>query len=72
MSGVEVKKYIAFLQNFLPWYNSAVFRKPPTLIFAFGWYVKECVLDNLSVDYNDFDENLNPTNDTAKLSLRQV
>jgi len=69
----EVKKYVAFLNNFLcPAKTGVKFTPPPTLIYAFGWYVKECILETLAMDYSEFDSNLNPVKAIAKLSLKAV
>lgn len=70
--GREVKKVIAFLNDFIPIVAYGFFRKPPLMLFSFGWYVKTCVMENLSVTYEQFDNNLNPTLATAKLTLKVV
>ena len=68
-----VKKEIAFLNDFLPVAkNGTRYKRPPLLMFAFGWYVKTCIMDDISVDYKEFDRYLNPTMATVKLSLRMV
>lgn len=61
------------LESYLPpEYNDPEFIKPPSLTFAFGYFVKKCVLEQLEVNDELFDENGNPTQTRFTLSLKQI
>lgn len=69
-NGNDVINQIKFLNSFLPpAFRNKKAKAPPALIFAFGWYVKKCKLDEISVKYDMFDANLNPVKATATLKL---
>lgn len=67
---MKVRKPIAFLHSFLPANNSGKkFSPPPTLTFAWGWFVKKCILTDLDINYTMFDAQLNPIRATVQISL---
>ena len=42
------------------------------MTFCFGYFIRKCVLENLDVNIELFDENGEPTQATLTLQLRQV
>lgn len=51
----EVNTFINFMNDLMPREKSGIrWGTPPTLIFAYGWYVKECVLESFREDYYSF------------------
>lgn len=68
-----IKKYINFFDSFLtPETNKSGYTKPPTMTFCFGYFIRKCVLEDLSVNIELFDEQGEPTQATITLQLRQV
>jgi hypothetical protein len=68
-----IRKMINFLNNFTPDANSGTqFTAPPTLIFGFGWFVKECVLNNFDTSYELFTPDLQPLRAIVHLNLSLV
>lgn len=62
-----------FLEALLPpEYNKKGFTKPPTCTFAYGYFVKTCVLTKLSVSDEWMNEDGKPIQTTFTLNLRQV
>lgn len=62
-----------FFEDLLPpEYNKSGFKKPPTVTFAYGYFVKVCVLTNLSVNDEMLNENGKPVITRFTLTLRQV
>lgn len=68
-----IKKYMSFIGGFLtPETNSSGYTKPPTMTFCFGYFIRKCVLEDLSINVELFDDNGEPTQATFILQLRQV
>lgn len=68
-----VKKHIAFLHDFIPRANSGkAFTPPAIMVFAFGWFVKNCLLEDMKIRYEMFDEELNPIRATVQLTLAVI
>lgn len=66
------KSFIAHLHSFLPQANakgSKRFVAPKKIQFAFGWFVKDCFLAGLDVDYTDFSPTLQPWEATVRVTL---
>ena len=62
-----------FLEELLPpEYNTDSFIKPPVFMFAFGYFVKKCVLQQLQVKDEWLDESGNPIMTRFTLTVRQV
>lgn len=62
-----------FLEDLLPpEYNKGDFKRPPSITFAYGYFVKKCVVKKLSVSDDRMDENGRPIQTTFTLTLRQV
>lgn len=62
-----------FLENLLPpEYNTSLFKRPPTCTFAYGYFVKRCVLKKLKVSDDRMDSNGRPIQTVFTLTLRQV
>lgn len=67
---LKVTKPIAFLNSFLPTADSGkTFSPPPTLTFAWGWFVKNCILVDMQIRYTQFDTHLQPTRATVAITL---
>ena len=62
-----------FLEALLPpEYNKSGFKRPPTCTFAYGYFVKTCVLKKLKVSDDWLNSNGKPIQTTFTLTLRQV
>ncbi len=46
--------------------------RPPTMTFVFGYFIRECVLEDLDISIEAFDINLEPTMARFTMQLRQV
>ena len=55
-----------------PEYNKSSFKKPPTVTFAYGYFVKVCVLKKLKVNDEWLDSYGRPIRTRFTLTLRQV
>lgn len=72
-SSGKIERARRFIEELLPpEYNTEDFVKPPTFIFAFGYFVKTCVLQKFDVNDEELDENGNPTITRFTLTLKQV
>lgn len=68
-----IRQTINFLNNFTPDANSgSQFTQPPTLIFGFGWFVKECLFVQFDTDYELFTPELQPLRATLHLTLTLI
>ena len=67
----KVREYIDFIDQFRP-EKSSRFSPPPTLLFVFGEYVAECILEDRQVTYIDFDTDLQPIYAVVRLNLKVV
>lgn len=68
----EVNSYKAFLNSFLPVESAISFKTPPMMLFAFGSYMKKCVLEGFDEEYVSFHDDLRPKQMTIKLTLKVV
>lgn len=68
-----IRRYITFLEGFLtPETNVSGYRKPPEMTFCFGYFIRKCVLESLSVNIEMMDDNGEPVQAVLNLQLRQV
>ena len=68
-----INKQKAFIEKLLPpESNSGKYTKPPTLLFAYGDFIKKCVVEEFSVKIEEYDKYGKPTMARFNLSLRQV
>lgn len=68
-----IKKYLEFFEGFLPpEENNDSFTKPPIMTFCYGYFIRKCVLEDLSVSIVLIDENGEPIQANITLKLRQV
>ena len=68
-----ISNYESFIGGFLtPETNSANYKKPPEMLFCYGSFIKRCVLEELGVSVEEYDENGKATVARFTLSLRQV
>ena len=71
-SGV-IDSYEKFLNGFLPpESNSTNYTRPPEMLFAYGKFIKKCVLEELTVNVEEYNEKGKPVMARFSLSLRQV
>ena len=68
-----IEKQKAFIEELLPpESNDSNFTKPPTVLFAYGNFIKKCVVEDFNVLIEEYDIWGNPTMARFTLSLRQV
>lgn len=69
----KIDKARKFFEGLLPpEYNTNKFKKPPTVTFAYGYFVKVCVLKKLGVNDEWLDVFGRPNMTRFNLTLRQV
>lgn len=69
----KINKARKFLEGLLPpEKNTSKFTKPPVFEFAYGYFVRKCVLTNLDVNDEWLDENGQPIMTRFTLTVRQV
>lgn len=62
-----------FLEGLLPpEKNTSSFKKPPTFTMAYGYFVRTCVLKNLTINDEWIDSSGRPIQTRFTLSVRQV
>ena len=52
--------------------NVSDWKRPPEMIFFYGYFVRKCVLTNFNIKIDSMDESGTPTVAHFKLTLRQV
>lgn len=67
-----IEEYEKFLNEFLPAETNTKFKQPPQLLFAYGKFIKKCVLADLSTSIEEYNKNFEPTVARFTLQLRQV
>lgn len=69
----KIDRMRRFIEKLLPpEYNTNTFQKPSTVTFAYGYFVKKCVVKSLDVNDDWLDKNGRPIKSTLTVSLRQV
>ena len=65
------RSFISHLRTFLPPERKSgyQFKAPKTLVFSFGWFVKECRLQSVDIDYTAYSPQLQPIEATATVTL---
>lgn len=72
-SNGVIKKYLDFFNEFLtPETNKSGYTKPPVMTFCYGYFIRKCVLEDLSVSIELIDDKGEPIQATVTLQLRQV
>lgn len=72
-SGKKLDEFKNFLEDFMPVSKGmGKFSKPPSIIFAFGPYVKTCILETMNREFTDFDRDLKPVEMTISLGLKVI
>lgn len=68
------QKFISHLRNFIPSERKVgyQFKAPKRIVFSFGWYVKECFLTELNIDYKAFSTDLRPIKAEANVTLNLI
>ena len=68
-----IKKYIKFFGGFLtPENNPSNYTNPPEMTFCYGYFIRRCVLEDLSINIEQMDKNGEPVQASITLQLRQV
>lgn len=68
-----IKRYMNFLEGFLtPETNVSEYTKPPEMTFCYGYFIRRCVLEDLSISIERIDEKGEPIQAYLTLQLRQV
>lgn len=65
----EVNSYLSFLDSLKP---SGRFEPPKLIVFAFGGYVKTCIITGISRTFSEFGSNLSITQADVSLNLVEV
>lgn len=68
-----IEDYISFFEGLLPpEENASSFSQPPDLTFCYGYFIRKCVVEDLSINIERMDENGSPIQAIIDLQLRQV
>lgn len=68
-----INKYTNFIGAFLtPETNVKGYTKPPVMTFCYGYFIRKCVLEDLNINVERFDERGNAIQAVFTLQLRQV
>jgi hypothetical protein len=68
-----IEEYRNFIGAFLPpETNVKNYSRPPSMTFCFGYFIRQCVLEDLSIYDEDFDEDGESVQARFILQLRQV
>lgn len=52
--------------------NTKGYTRPPSMTFVFGYFIRQCVLEDLDITIDEMDEQGNPTMAHFAMTLRQV
>ena len=65
------RSFTSHLRGFLPPERKAgyQFKAPKNIIFSFGWFVKECKLQGLDINYTAYSPDLRPIEATVSITL---
>lgn len=65
------KSFISHLHSFLPPARKKGYQfvSPKQIQFAFGWFVKDCYLTNMEIDYLAFSPSLQPIEASVQITL---
>jgi hypothetical protein len=68
------KRFIGNLHSYIPPANTPLyqFRSPRTIQFAFGWFVKDCKLADMQIEYTKFSPSLEPIEATVMVILNVI
>ena len=68
-----IEDYISFFGDFLPpeTYDKG-YTRPPEMTFCYGYFIRKCVLEDLSIVIERMDSTGSPTQAVITLQLRQV
>lgn len=71
-TGLINKKMNEIGKFLTPELNYKDYKRPPSMVFVFGYFIRTCVLENLGILIDEFDEDGNPVIAHFTLQLRQV
>lgn len=71
-SGLINKKMIEIGRFLTPEYNVKGYKRPPSMTFVMGYFIRKCVLSSLDINIEMFDEQGNPEIARFTMTLRQV
>lgn len=65
------QKFISHLHSYIPPARKKgyQFKAPKRIVFSFGWFVKECYLQNMDITYSSFSPDLRPIEATVNVTL---
>ncbi len=79
LDGVDDPLYLRKMVNNLHSYIPAAkqggiyqFHSPPPIPFVLGWFVKECLLESMQIEYTAFTLDLQPLRATVNATLRII
>jgi len=68
-----ILEHMIFLGAFLPpETNTESYKKPPDMTFAYGYFVRKCVLTDFDIKILEYDEDGQPIEAEFTLTIRQV
>lgn len=68
-----IKDYMCFIGQFLtPEENVIDWQKPPEMLFAYGYFIRKCVLTHFNIANEMMDESGTPVQSRFTLGLRQI
>ena len=68
-----IEEYITFFDSFLtPEVYNKAYTRPPEMTFCHGYFIRKCVLEDLSISIEQMDSTGTPTQAVITLQLRQV
>lgn len=68
-----ITNYMNFIGGFLtPENNPSNYSCPPEMLFCYGYFIRRCVLEDLNIKIEEFNERGYPTMARFTLTLRQV
>jgi hypothetical protein len=69
-----IPQIMSFLNKLLPSESSGIVRynAPPVVTFCYGRFIKDCVVESMEVEEQEFDGELDVIQSSVTLTLRQV
>ena len=68
------RSFISHLHSYIPPAKKTgyQFKAPKKIVFSFGWFVKECYVQSMEIDYSAFSPQLQPIEATVNITLLLV
>lgn len=69
----SVVDYVGYYEGLLPSEKSGdVYNAPPVILFAFGSFIKKCLVESVNTEYMSFTDTLQPKTVIITLSMKVV